>query len=148
MASSQFNLDSCMMFITTRSSKLFSSKFNQAMLPEGLAKSAWMALYYIHQNDQINQHDLAELIGITGPSLVKIVSQLAAERLIQITPSKLDKRERILTLTSTGQQRLTASLPVADAFQQQMTAGISQKDLDTVAMVMAKMVANAQRFNP
>ncbi|GEO74698.1 hypothetical protein FD30_GL000838 [Levilactobacillus namurensis DSM 19117] len=146
MATPQFDLASCMMFITTRSSKLFSTKFNQALTPTGLAKSAWMALYYIQQQPRINQHDLAEMVGITGPSMVKIVGQLSQDALITITPSQRDKRERLLELTDTGRRRLTSSLPIADAFQDTVTQNIPQKDLDTVARVMAQMVKNAQNM--
>lgn len=146
MATQEFDLASCMMFITTRSSKLFASKFNHVMRPAGLNKSAWMALYYIHENQELNQRALAELIGITGPSMVKIVTQIQTNDLVTVTPSATDKRERMLTLTATGQQLLDKTIPLAENFQEKVTAGISQEDLNTVAWAMDKMVENAREL--
>ncbi len=143
MATSQFDLDSCIMCITSRSSKLFASKFNDALAPMGINRSAWMALYYIDQQAKIRQRDLADLIGITGPSMVKIVNQLSADDLITVAVSAKDRRARLLTLTPAGEDLLARSIPLAEAFRQQVTAGIPQADLDTLDRVMDQMMANA-----
>ena len=143
MATSQFDLDSCIMCITSRSSKLFANKFNDALTPMGINRSAWMALYYIDQQAQIRQRDLAELIGITGPSMVKIVNQLRADALITVAVSTKDHRARLLTLTTAGEGLLKQSIPLAEAFREQVTAGIPQADLDTLDRVMEQMMANA-----
>ena len=146
MTTSQFDLDSCIMCITSRSSKLFASKFNDAMAPMGLNRSAWMALYYIDQRHQINQRDLAELVGITGPSMVKIVNQLSSAALISIAVNTNDHRARLLTLTASGQDLLNESIPLAEAFRERVTANIPQADLDTLDRVMTQMMANANEL--
>ncbi|MCH5464825.1 MarR family winged helix-turn-helix transcriptional regulator [Levilactobacillus tujiorum] len=143
MATSQFDLDSCIMCITSRSSKLFASKFNDALAPMGINRSSWMALYYIDQQQQIRQRDLAELVGVTGPSMVKIVNQLSSSDLITVTVSAKDHRARLLTLTPAGSQLLTQSIPLAEDFRKQVTAGIPQADLNTLNRVMEQMMANA-----
>ncbi|WP_203640629.1 MarR family winged helix-turn-helix transcriptional regulator [Levilactobacillus andaensis] len=143
MATSQFDLDSCIMCITSRSSKLFSNKFNDVMAPMGLNRSAWMALYYIDQQGELNQRDLANLIGITGPSMVKIVNQLHLANLITVAVSAHDRRERRLTLTAAGSDRLAQTIPLAEAFREQVTADIPQADLNTLARVMEHMMQNA-----
>ncbi|MCT4488205.1 MarR family winged helix-turn-helix transcriptional regulator [Levilactobacillus parabrevis] len=143
MATSQFDLDSCIMCITSRSSKLFASKFNDALAPMGINRSAWMALYYIDQHQQIRQRDLAELVGITGPSMVKVVNQLNTADLITVAVSAQDHRARLLALTPAGTALLTKSIPLAEAFRAQVTAGIPQADLDTLDRVMEQMMANA-----
>lgn len=146
MATTQFDLDSCLLCMTARSSKLFAKKFNLALQPFGLTKSTWTAIYYIDKHEQINQKTLAELLGIKGPSLVKIIAQLQLAQLIKVTPSPVDKRERLLTLTPAGLTRLTDGLPLAEKFQQQVTHGITQADLDIAATVMTQMLENAEQL--
>ncbi|WP_158727539.1 MarR family winged helix-turn-helix transcriptional regulator [Levilactobacillus enshiensis] len=109
----------------------------------GLNRSAWMALYYIDQQGQLNQRDLANLIGITGPSMVKIVNQLHLAKLITIAVSAHDRRERLLTLTAAGSDLLAQTIPLAESFREQVTAGIPQADLNTLAQVMEHMMQNA-----
>lgn len=146
MTTTQFDLDSCMMLITTRSSKLFSTKFNQVLKEKQISRSEWMTLYYINREAPVIQHTLTELVGITGPSMVTIISKLNARGVLTIEPSPTDKRERLISLSPAGQDLLTNTLPIADQFQTTVTAGISQSDLDTVARVMAKMVENAKQI--
>ena len=141
MAAKRFDLNSCMMFITTRSSKLFATKFNQALKTENIARSEWMSLFYIDQ-----QRQLSDLVGIPGPSMVKVINKLVTRELIISEQSRTDKRERLISLTADGERLLKETLPIASQFQDAVTDGISQRDLDKVADVMDKMVENASKL--
>ncbi|GAW99899.1 MarR family winged helix-turn-helix transcriptional regulator [Secundilactobacillus mixtipabuli] len=146
MAAKRFDLNSCMMFITTRSSKLFATKFNQALKTENIARSEWMSLFYIDQHQPLTQRQLSDLVGITGPSMVKVINKLVTRELIISEQSRTDKRERLISLTADGERLLKETLPIASQFQDAVTDGISQRDLDKVADVMDKMVENASKL--
>ncbi|HJA27579.1 MAG TPA: MarR family transcriptional regulator [Candidatus Limosilactobacillus intestinigallinarum] len=140
-----FNLDSCIMCITNRSSKLFGDTLDRELRKIGLNRNIWLSLYFIDQNGQITQNELANLVDIKGPSMVKIIRRLDDDRLVQTRQDDNDHRQKIIQLTKDGEDKLMKSLPTVTHFQGLMTKGIPQADLNTVARVMDQMVKNAEQ---
>lgn len=140
-----FNLDSCIMCITNRSSKLLGDTLDRELRKIGLNRNIWLSLYFIDQHGQITQNELAKLVDIKGPSMVKIIRRLDEEELVQTHQDGNDHRQKIIQLTKAGEEKLMKSLPTVTHFQGLMTKGIPQNDLNTVARVMDQMVNNAQQ---
>lgn len=132
--------------LTTRGAKLFTSQLNRELHRHGLTKSSWLALYYIQKRHHTSQHTLADLLGIKGPSLVKIIAKLLDEKLITVTRSPSDKRERILSLTPEGIEKARVGLPIVQSYQRKITKSISTKDLETTLSVLKQMIVNAQHI--
>jgi MarR family transcriptional regulator for hemolysin len=65
--------------------------------------AGWRPLLYLHHAKQpLRQKDLAALIGIEGPSLVRLLDQLVAAGLVLRAEDREDRRARRLDLTSAG----------------------------------------------
>lgn len=141
-----FDLETCVMCITSQSSRMFGDALDKELQKTNINRNIWLALYYIDHHGSINQKALADQIGITGASMTKIIQKMTADNFVTVQQSKEDKRQKDVSLTTTGQKQLMAIIPLVQKFQAEMTAGISQQELDTVATVMAKMRQNAQKI--
>lgn len=142
----KFDLGSCLAFVTTRSSKLFSEKFDQMIRSTGLSQTAWIAMYYINEESKINQHKLAERLGIAGPSVVKLIQKLTNMEYVVSILNPQDRRERFLQLTKSGYQAYSDILPKVENYRDQITNGIDPDSLKKVSEALEIMQKNAQEM--
>lgn len=141
----KFTLEDCLMFTTNTSSKLFKAVLTDRLKDVGVTNTTWISLYFINSHDIIFQNNLAKLVGITGPSMVKIVQRLDDEGLIYQQQDSKDHRKKLISLTEDGIKKYNEILSIVIEFQKTMTKGLSQKELDIVANVFDKMIRNAKK---
>ena len=66
------------------------------------ASAGWCLVHLARLGPDVRQSDLAEQLGITQPSLVRTLDQLAASGLIQRLPHPTDKRSNRVQFTPEG----------------------------------------------
>lgn len=70
----------------------------------GLTDATWRPLLHLHLlGDGTRQKDLAESLGIKGPSLVRLLDALLAKGLVRRLEDDSDRRAKLLFLTPEGQ---------------------------------------------
>lgn len=70
----------------------------------GLTDATWRPLLHLHLlGDGTRQKDLAESLGIKGPSLVRLLDALLAKGLVRRFEDDSDRRAKLLFLTPEGQ---------------------------------------------
>lgn len=70
----------------------------------GLTDATWRPLLHLHLlGDGTRQKDLAESLGIKGPSLVRLLDALLAKGLVRRIEDDADRRAKLLFLTPEGQ---------------------------------------------
>lgn len=74
-----------------------------------LSVPQFRTLAYIDHNADVSLSDVAEHIGLTLPSMSKIVDGLVARKLVTRQTHPADRRRLVLTLTRSGQTALEAS---------------------------------------
>lgn len=74
-----------------------------------LSVPQFRTLTFIDRNAEASLSDAAEYIGLTLPSMSKIVDGLVARKLVMRTTHPGDRRRMILTLTRSGQIALETS---------------------------------------
>jgi MarR family transcriptional regulator for hemolysin len=96
----------------------------------GLSEATAYPLVFIGRfGDGMRQSALADLIGIEGPSLVRLLDQLCAAGLVVRREDSTDKRAKTLHLTTRG-ARLTAELTLRlDAMRRQVFESVSAEDI-------------------
>jgi DNA-binding MarR family transcriptional regulator len=69
----------------------------------GLGRAHHRALHFIGRNPGITVSDLLTILGITKQSLARVLSVLMEQGYVAQAPGPTDRRQRLLTLTQTGQ---------------------------------------------
>lgn len=79
----------------------------------GLTEATWRPLAYVgHLGEGVRQKELAEALGIQGPSLVRLLDALERRGMIERREQESDRRVRGIYLTQAGrrlQQRIARS---------------------------------------
>lgn len=68
----------------------------------GLGPAQYRALYAIGRNPGLTVGALLGLLGVTKQSLHRVLGELKRQGLVGESPSRVDRRQRLLTLTEAG----------------------------------------------
>ena len=102
--------------------------------------AGWRALLWLHRSgEDLRQKDLAAVMGIEGPSLVRLLDSLSAAGLLLRTEDGTDRRARRLTLTAEGRKvvlRIEARLAAVEAA---LLEGIPDAELAACSDLLARL---------
>lgn len=141
-----FNIDDCMAFVITESSKKFADAFQKSLKNFNISRSQWLALYYISENPELSQVQLAKLMSLKGPTIVKLLQNLEAEDFIKRVNSEEDKREKDIILLEKGKQKMRDTLPFVEGFKNKVVKGIPEEELEVIKQVLKRMLINVENL--
>ena len=94
------------------------------------------AMSYIDRNEGASLSDLASNIGLTLPSMSKLVDGLVSRKLVTRVSDALDRRRICLALTPLGREELKAAYVFTEQYLAAQMAGLSEADLQAIAHSM------------
>ncbi len=104
-----------------------------------LSVPQFRTLAFIDRNAGTSLSDVAEHIGLTLPSMSKIVDGLVARKLVIRETHPEDRRRMILTLTRSGQTALESSRKATRACLAEMLAPLSDAEHTTIVKAMENL---------
>jgi MarR family transcriptional regulator for hemolysin len=100
----------------------------------GIGQAGWMTIAMIAQSKEPpSQRELADLLGIEGPSVVSMLDRLERGGLVRRAPSPLDRRVKLAHLTDDGRVLYARVRKEADAFRLTMLEGVPRETLAAAA---------------
>jgi MarR family transcriptional regulator for hemolysin len=97
----------------------------------GLTEATWRPLAYLGRlGEGIRQKELAQALGIEGPSLVRLLDGLERRGLIERREDEADRRARGIYLSPTGRELQKRVLRISDAIQRRLLATVRPADLE------------------
>lgn len=127
----------------TRTGRVLSLRFNDALAAAGGSLPQWLVLTALKRGEHTMQRDLATAIGIEGATLTHHLNRMEADGLVQRERVPGNRRTQVVALTPAGETRFRALLRAVVAFDQQLSAGFSERDLAAVRRLLARLRANA-----
>jgi MarR family transcriptional regulator for hemolysin len=112
-----------------------------------LSVPQFRTLAFIDQKADASLSDVAEHIGLTLPSMSKIVAGLVTRKLVTRQTSPTDRRRMILALTTRGQTALRASREATRACLADDLTALTDRQRETIvqAMEILRPVFSGQR---
>lgn len=108
-----------------------------ALAPLGVTYATAQPLLAIHRLDTAPcQNALATALGIAGPSLVKLIDQLATEGLVKRSQDRQDRRTNTVELTPKGAALVSRVEAALAAMRERLTSDVSLADLKTTLRVL------------
>ena len=98
------------------------------VLPVGVDIHAYAALLALSGGVTRSQQSLAETIGVSRTTMVKVAADLTAQGLVERVRNPDDRRSYALTRTPEGAAAVRAWRPHADKLEDSITAGFSTTD--------------------
>jgi DNA-binding MarR family transcriptional regulator len=101
----------------------------------------YAALSAVSANSGIDQVTLAGLIAYDRTTITGVVDRLVLKGLITRHASKVDRRARALAITDAGRRTLRTITPAAEAAQQIMLRGLTDREAKELVRLLQKAIA-------
>lgn len=109
----------------------------------GLTQAKWMTLYHLALSEEpVIQRDLAALVGVEGPTLVRLLDGLEKMGLVAREAAQHDRRGKVVRLTEAAQPVVSEMCSVAQCLRDEAFKDISQQDLATCLAVLRHVQGN------
>ena len=119
-----------------RLARFWRARLDEKMRPHGLTQARWVVMVHLRRGGNgFKQKELADFVGIEGPTLVHILDNLEKQRLIERRQDKSDRRGKTIHLTDEGCKLLKILDDVVAEVRLENLAGISDSDLEHCLMV-------------
>jgi len=110
---------------------------DQALANSGLSQAMALPLLVLSRGDHIRPGAIADELGLEGPSLVRIIDLLVAEKLVTRKEDATDRRAKILSLTGKGRQRTQEIEQVVDGLRKDFLKNIAEEQLRATVQMLA-----------
>src|SRR5512143_1498751 len=101
-----------------------------------LSVPQFRTLAFIERNADASLSDVAEHIGLTLPSMSKIVDGLVARRMVTRQTHRADRRRMTLALTARGQTALQSTREATRACLAEDLATVTDRERETIRQAM------------
>jgi MarR family transcriptional regulator for hemolysin len=126
-----------------RTGRVLSLQFNEALAVAGGSLPQWLILTALKRGSHTMQRDIAAAIGIEGATLTHHLNRMETDGLVRRERVAGNRRTQVVTLTPAGEALFQSLLTAVIAFDQQLRAGVSDRDLATIRRLLARLRANA-----
>lgn len=111
--------------LLAETARIWRTKLDQRLKPLGLSQAKWSVLLHLSKaGDGINQKELAQRLGIEGPTLVGLLDRLSADDLVERRESPSDRRSKTVHLTAKAEEITRHITAIARALRTELLSGI------------------------
>ena len=104
-------------------------------------------MYHLQQEDRITQKELADRCRIDAAAMSRNIDKLEGLGLLVRESNPDCRRSFSICLTEKGYQEAMEIRKVFEQFEEIVSEGISQADIDVFYRVMENMCVNMERYN-
>ena len=126
-------------------SKRLQRSFSDALGDAGGTFPAWQVLLAVQRMGARTQQDLARAIGVEGPTLTRQLDALESAGLVERQRDRQDRRAIRVIATPRGQTQFRRLAKAAGDFDEKLRAGISDREVEQLRVLLARISANAVR---
>jgi MarR family transcriptional regulator for hemolysin len=117
-------------------SRKLRTLFDARVRAKGLTLARARTLMHLARKDGMTQTELAEILEVEGPTLVRLLDGLEGQALTERRPVEGDRRAKQIALTETGRTLAAEVTRLADELREEVLADIPGADLIAAAAIM------------
>ena len=126
-----------------RTARTWRTKLDERLSPLGLTQARWLVLMHLSRmGGESLQKELAFIVGVEGPTLVRVLDGLERLGLVQRLGVEGDKRARLIRLTPQADSVISDIMRIGIKLRGEALAGISDQDLESFFRVLETILAN------
>lgn len=119
--------------------KAVRAEFDARLLEAGGSLTTWIVLR--SAGEAMSQRELADRMGVEGPTLVRHLDRLEREGLIERHRDPVDRRVTRIVVTDEGQQTLGRLAAVAAQFEKELRSALGAGEYAQMLSVLKKVHA-------
>ena len=133
-------------FAVVRVTRRWRKMLDERLKDLGVTQARWSTMVYLEKGGEgLTQRELASLMAIENPTLVRLLDSLEQQNLIERRPCPNDRRARRLHLTNAGRAFMDDLSERAEVLREEMLEGISDKEIECTVKVFHKILENAEK---
>ncbi len=112
----------------------------------GLSQARWLVLLHLARFDGVpTQRELAQSVGVEGPTLARLLDSLEAQGLVQRHAVVEDRRAKKIVLSDTARPLIAQIEAIATALRHELFVGISEEEQRLCMRVHSQILANLEK---
>ena len=128
--------------LLTRTAKVVSRAFDEALTEAGGSLPTWLVLVSLKGQEHGAQRELAEAVGIEGPTLTHHLNRMEADGLVTRRRDPDNRRVHRVELTDDGEAAFRRLLQTVAAFDARLRAGFSDRELTELRGLLERLPTN------
>lgn len=132
-------------FAVARVTRRWRKLLDERLKDLGVTQARWTTMVYLQKGGEgLTQRELARLMAIENPTLVRLLDSLEQQGLIERRPCPNDRRARRLHLTPDGTEFMNVLTARAAKLREEMLEGVSDEEIESAVKVFHKIMENAE----
>lgn len=123
----------------TSTARLVARSFDDALAAAGGSLPVWLVLLNLKIAQGANQRHLAEAVGVTEATLTYHLGAMERDGLITRKRDPSNRRNHLIEMTATGQEKFVALAGAAQRFDARLCACLSASDLATLRTLLGRL---------
>ena len=128
-------------FVLNQTSKAVARAFDDAMVEAGGSLPVWLVLLSLASGAR-SQSDLAQAVGVQGPTLTHHLNGLETEGLIVRARDPADRRAHQVSLTPAGRARFLHLRQTAQRFDARLRGDLDDQEVDRLRDLLGRLRLN------
>ena len=118
---------------------------DQRLKDLGVSQAAWLTIAMVAKAASApSQKQLADLLGVEGPTVVAMVDRLVASDYVERIASPIDRRVKLIALTAEGHALYAKVKSRADVFRAELLAGFDEDALRAATSLLEQVQARIE----
>jgi MarR family transcriptional regulator, transcriptional regulator for hemolysin len=125
-----------------RTAKLLTRAFERELALAGGSLPTWLILLSLKSRSWRTQRELAEALGIEGPTLTHHLAGLERAGLVRRTRDRDNRRVQRVELTEAGDATFHRLRRAASSFDQRLRSGLDDSEIQQLRELLAQLLSN------
>lgn len=127
-------------------SRGWRAELDRRLADLGLSQARWLVLLHLARFEEApTQRELAQSVGVEGPTLARLLDSLEAQGLVRRQAVVEDRRAKKIFLSTTAQPLIDKIETIANALRHELFIGIDEDELRICMRVHARILANLEK---
>jgi DNA-binding MarR family transcriptional regulator len=136
-----FVIEDSLGYLVNRAARLMAHELADRLRPAGVGIGQWAVLLFLWARDGTTQAELARVVAIEPPTLVRTIDRMVRDGLVTRSPDPNDGRITRIHLTERGRALRDDLVPEAVAVNESAGTRLTAAESRTLHRLLAKLVA-------
>ena len=124
-------------------SRAWRSELDRRLVGLGLSQARWLVLLHLARFTEMpTQRELAQSVGVEGPTLARLLDSLEAQELVTRVAVPEDRRAKKIALQPKAQPLIEKIEAISTQLRHEVFVGIDEDELRRCQQVHARVLGN------